>query len=48
MILAYLVLNYDITPLSQRPPIKWIGTNMIPPTDARIEVKRRSGTVSQS
>lgn len=45
MVLAYLVLNYDIKYLPARPPTKWIGMNIIPAVDARIEVRRRSGTV---
>ncbi|GME55604.1 Nuclear cap-binding protein subunit 2 [Neofusicoccum parvum] len=37
MVLAYLVLNYDIKYLPARPPTKWIGMNIIPAVDARIE-----------
>lgn len=45
MVIAYLVLNYDIKPLAERPATKWIGMNIIPAVDTRIEVRRRSGTV---
>ncbi|KZW03552.1 cytochrome P450 [Exidia glandulosa HHB12029] len=48
MILAYLVLNYDVKPLPERPATKWIGLNTIPATDARIEVKRRTNAFTAS
>lgn len=45
MILAYLVQNYEIKPLAERPKTMWMGANIIPPVQAKIEVKRRKGTV---
>jgi hypothetical protein len=45
MILAYLVQNYDIKPLAERPKTMWMGANIIPPVQAKIEVRRRKGTV---
>lgn len=45
MILAYLVQNYEIKPLPERPKAFWFGANIIPPVQARIEVRRRKGTV---
>ncbi|KAJ4293824.1 hypothetical protein N0V88_005337 [Collariella sp. IMI 366227] len=45
MILAYLVQNYEIKPLAEKPRGPWFGGNMIPPVDTRIEVRRRKGTV---
>jgi hypothetical protein len=45
MILAYLLKNYDIKPLAEKPKTVWVGPNMIPPVQAKIEVRRRKGTV---
>lgn len=45
MILAYLVNNYDIKPLAEKPKTMWLGPNMIPPVQAKIEVRRRKVTV---
>ncbi|KAB2576822.1 putative cytochrome p450 protein [Lasiodiplodia theobromae] len=45
MLLAYLVQNYDIKPLAERPKTRWIGMNIVPAVDARIEVRRKPGTV---
>ncbi len=45
MILAYLVQNYEIRPLAERPKPLWIGQTIIPPLDVKIEVRRRKGTV---
>jgi hypothetical protein len=44
MILAYLVQNYEFKPLRERPKPFWFGGNIIPPVQARIEVRRRNGT----
>ncbi|KAK3384415.1 cytochrome P450 [Lasiosphaeria ovina] len=45
MILAYLLENYDIKPLAERPKPLWIGQTIIPPVDVKIEIRRRKGTV---
>ncbi|KAL0257050.1 hypothetical protein SLS55_007860 [Diplodia seriata] len=45
MLLAYLFLNYDVKPLAERPKTRWIGMNIVPAVDARIEVRRKKGTV---
>ncbi|KAK4242428.1 cytochrome P450 [Achaetomium macrosporum] len=45
MILAYLVQNYEFKPLPERPKPFWFGGNIIPPVQARIEVRRRKGAV---
>ncbi|KAL3418560.1 cytochrome P450 [Phlyctema vagabunda] len=42
LLLAYIILNYDVKPLLTRPPNKIIAANIIPPTSAKIEVRRRS------
>ena len=46
MILAYLTQNYEIKHLEERPKPMWIGQTIVPPLDAKIEIKRRKGTVS--
>ncbi|KAL2147461.1 hypothetical protein VTI28DRAFT_9361 [Corynascus sepedonium] len=45
MILAYLVQNYELKPLAERPNSMWVGANFIPPVQATIEIRRRKGTV---
>ncbi|KAK7523788.1 cytochrome P450 [Phyllosticta citriasiana] len=41
MMLAYMVLNYEIKPLDRRPSYKWLGMVMIPPTGTSIQVRRK-------
>ncbi|CAM1505774.1 Fc.00g114110.m01.CDS01 [Cosmosporella sp. VM-42] len=45
LIMAYLLLNYDIKMLDKRPQPQWIGGTIIPPLDARIEVRRKKDTI---
>jgi len=45
MILAYLVQNYEFKPLAEKPKSMWVGSNLIPPVQAKIEVRRRKDTV---
>jgi len=45
MLLAYMVMNYEIEPLATRPPNKWFGQNLLPPMKATIRVRRREGSV---
>ncbi|KAF2755100.1 cytochrome P450 [Pseudovirgaria hyperparasitica] len=45
MMFAYMVMNYDIEPLPQRPDNVWIGYNVLPPMKATIRVKRKTDTV---
>lgn len=45
LILAYMVLNYDVEPLVSRPPHKWFGQSSIPPMKATIKLRRKAGTV---
>jgi hypothetical protein len=45
MVLAYFLNNYEIKPISERPKPQWLGQNIIPPLQAKIEVRRRNGTV---
>ena len=44
MILAYMVMNYEVEPLPIRPPSKVFGQNKLPPTKAKIRVRRRKNT----
>ncbi|KAI9766853.1 MAG: hypothetical protein M1839_004758 [Geoglossum umbratile] len=41
LLVAYLLLNYDVEPLVTRPPSQWIATNYLPPMKAVLRVKRR-------
>ncbi|KAK5119965.1 hypothetical protein LTR85_007041 [Meristemomyces frigidus] len=42
MLLSYLVLNYDVEPLAERPPNTWFGPNVIPPMKRTMRVRRRA------
>lgn len=39
---AYLLMNYDIKPLAERPKASWIGKSLVPPTNALMEIRKRS------
>ena len=41
MMLAYMVLNYEIEPLAARPANQWFGQSTVPSTNASIRVRRR-------
>ena len=41
LLLAYMVLNYEIEPLTERPSGKWISNVILPPMQATIRVRRR-------
>jgi hypothetical protein len=45
MILAYLLANYEIKPIVERPKPMWIGQTIIPPMEVTMEVRRRKRTV---
>lgn len=45
IILAYMVMNYDVEYLKPRPQLKWLNTMRSPDTKATIRVKRKEGTV---
>ncbi|KAF2859821.1 putative P450 monooxygenase [Piedraia hortae CBS 480.64] len=45
MLLAYVLMNYEIQPLPERPPNQWLGTALVPPTKAKINVRRRKDAV---
>ncbi|CRG92424.1 5-beta-cholestane-3-alpha,7-alpha-diol 12-alpha-hydroxylase [Talaromyces islandicus] len=42
MIIAYLLLNYDVKHLAQRPPNRWIGSAVVPPDKETIWIKRKT------
>lgn len=44
MLIAYLLLNYDLRRLEERPSPSCIGRTMIPPTKATMELKRKAIT----
>ena len=44
LLLAYMVMNYDIQPLKSRPPNVWFGSSSVPPMKATIKVRRKEGT----
>ena len=46
MLLAYMVMNYEIEPLTTRPPNTWLGQTLMPPAKATIRIRRREGTVN--
>ncbi|KAF7587660.1 hypothetical protein BBP40_006890 [Aspergillus hancockii] len=41
MIIGYILVNYDIEPLSERPPNSIIGQTIMPPLMVKIRVRRR-------
>jgi len=41
LLLAYIIMNYDIKPLATRPQKKLIAGSIIPPLKATISVRRR-------
>ena len=45
MVLAYLLNNYEIKPIPERPKPQWLGQTIIPALQAKIVVRRRKGTV---
>ncbi|KAH8879080.1 cytochrome P450 [Thozetella sp. PMI_491] len=44
MLFAHVLLNYELAPLKERPANQWIASNIIPPTKATMQLKRRTGT----
>ncbi|KAH7379865.1 putative Ent-kaurene oxidase [Cadophora sp. MPI-SDFR-AT-0126] len=45
LVLAYIALNYDIQPITARPPNDWFVGSQGPPLDVRVCIRRRPGTV---
>lgn len=44
MTMSYLLNNYEIEPLSEKPKSAWMGQLIIPPVDVKIRLRRRKGT----
>jgi len=44
LLLAYVIMNYDVKPLPSRPPNANLAGTILPPMKATIEVKRRKAT----
>lgn len=47
LLLAYMVMNYDVEPLKSRPPNVWFGQSSLPPMKATIKVRRKAGTTRE-
>lgn len=41
LLIAYMVLNYDIKPLAVRPPNTWFADTVLPPMTTTIQVRRK-------
>lgn len=46
LLIAYMVLSYDIKPLPVRPRNIWFGDTVLPPMKATVQVRRRKTEVS--
>ena len=42
LLVAYIVMNYDVKALTIRPPNSFIAGSIIPPMKATISVRRRN------
>ncbi|KAH8686129.1 cytochrome P450 [Tricladium varicosporioides] len=42
LLLAYIILNYDIKPLAERPPNQIIAGSILPPMKATMSIRRRT------
>ena len=47
IILAYILLNYDIEPLQTRPERKWMGEVILPPMKQTLRIRRKVDTVKK-
>lgn len=45
MIIAYVLMNYDVEMLKERPSNFWFGSVILPPTKAKLRLKRRARSV---
>ncbi|PHH89526.1 hypothetical protein CDD83_5833 [Cordyceps sp. RAO-2017] len=41
LIMAHLLLNYDLKSIPERPQPRWLGPVIIPPLDACIQIRRK-------
>lgn len=44
LIMAAILLKYDIKMMDERPQPQWFGATIIPPLDACVEIRRKPGT----
>ena len=42
LLIAYMVMNYDIEPLAERPPNVYMGATELPPMKATLRIRRRA------
>lgn len=42
---AYVLMNYDLKPLKERPMGSWAGKTLVPPTRATMEIRKRKKTL---
>lgn len=47
MMLAYMVMNYEMELFKDRPPNVWAGQTSLPPMKATVKVRRREGTTAK-
>lgn len=47
LLLAYMVMNYELQPLKSRPVNIWFGRSSVPPMKAAIKVRRKEGTTGK-
>lgn len=45
MLLAYMVLNYEVEPIASRPTSAWFGNSRLPPMKEKMRLRRKKGTV---
>ncbi|SMR46288.1 unnamed protein product [Zymoseptoria tritici ST99CH_1E4] len=45
MVVAYVVMNYEVEVLPERPKSMWLGTSITPDAKKALRVRRREGTV---
>jgi hypothetical protein len=41
LILAYIIMNYEVEQRPQRPGCRWLGSLVLTPSDASIRVRRK-------
>ena len=46
LLIAYMVLNYEVKPLAVRPLNTWLGDTVLPPMRTKVQVRRRKTEVS--
>lgn len=45
MIIAYIVMNYEVEQFPTRPPNEWVARVVLPPMKTKLRIRRR-GAVS--